>query len=112
LPTVVAQSGPDSATALGRLNWGVDEQNQSWTVSSLRAYVAAQPNDDLSREAGDRNYDIAPWDPSRARQLLRLARGQYPAIQDWTVSVVDESYAPRLKQLAAMYRLPPPSDPA
>ncbi len=64
--------------------------------------------DRVRREAGDPSFAIAPWDPARARQLLRLARSRFPAIRAWSASVVDEQYSPRLKELAALFLIPGP----
>jgi hypothetical protein len=60
------------------------------------------PFDARRREAGDPTFAPAPWKPASARTLLRLARIRFPDIRPWASSGNDESYAPRIKELAAL----------
>ena len=60
------------------------------------------PFDVQRRQAGDPVFTNAAWNPKEARPLLRLARTRFPAVRPWTESLVDEDYAPRIKQLAAL----------
>ena len=63
------------------------------------------------RVAGDPGYAHTPWDPKKARGLLRLARARFLTIQPWTESVVDDGYGPRIKHQAALHAVPPPTSP-
>lgn len=47
-----------------------------------------------------------PWDPDHGRLVLRLARSVFPEIRPWTEGIVDTSYDPRSKLLAAIYGEP------
>lgn len=47
------------------------------------------------------DYQNAPWKPSNARKILRLARVVFPDIKTWTQDLVDEHYDPTLKLFAA-----------
>jgi hypothetical protein len=38
--------------------------------------------------------------------MLLLARAHFPSIRPWTQAVVDASYSPRVRQLAALYTVP------
>ncbi len=58
------------------------------------------------REAGYPAFQYAPWDPARARVLLRLARAAFPQIRGWTEQIVDAAYDPRTKLLAAIHGEP------
>ena len=60
------------------------------------------PFDIQRKQAGDPVFTNAPWNPREARPLLRLARTRFPTVRPWTESLVDEQYAPRIKQLAAL----------
>ena len=58
------------------------------------------------REAGYPAFRDAPWDPARARVLLRLARAVFPQVRGWTEEIVDAAYDPRTKLLAAIHGEP------
>jgi hypothetical protein len=58
------------------------------------------------RDAGDPEFQNAPWRPERGRVLLRLARAAFPEVRPWTEHVVDSSYDPRVKLLAAVHGEP------
>jgi hypothetical protein len=80
------------------------EQHVEWVNSAV-------PFDRVRRDAGDPAFAIAPWEPSNARRLLRLARTHFPEIRNWSASVVDEMYSPRLKQIAALQEPQPQRPP-
>ena len=58
------------------------------------------------RDDGNPAFQLAPWDPRGARVLLRLARAAFPQIRSWTDDLVDASYDPRTKLLAAIFGEP------
>ena len=58
------------------------------------------------RDDGNPVFRNAPWQPARARVLLRLARTAFPQIRGWTEDIVDHAYDPRTKLLAAIYGEP------
>jgi hypothetical protein len=58
------------------------------------------------RDDGNPVFQNAPWDPARARVLLRLARAAFPEIRGWTEQIVDPFCDPRTKLLAAIYGEP------
>jgi hypothetical protein len=58
------------------------------------------------RDDGNPVFQLAPWDPRRARVLLRLARATFPQIWSWTDDLVDAAYDPRTKLLAAIFGEP------
>ncbi len=59
---------------------------------------------DLRRkQAGDPVFADSLWNPKDARPLLRLARTRFVTVRAWTTALVDEDYAPRIKQLAALH---------
>jgi len=58
------------------------------------------------RDAGNPAFRDAPWEPARARVLLRLARAAFPEVRTWTEDIVDPAYDPRTKLLAAIYGEP------
>jgi hypothetical protein len=58
------------------------------------------------RDDGNPVFQHAPWDPTRGRLLLRLARPAFPEIRPWTDDIVDARYDPRTKLLAAVYGEP------
>lgn len=59
---------------------------------------------DITRcKAGQTDYCNLPWKTTSARLLFRLARPTFPAIQSWTVDVVDVNYDPMIKLLAAAF---------
>lgn len=61
------------------------------------------PFDIQRKQSGDPTYSNSPWNPQEARILLRLARTIFPTVRTWTDSVVDDNYAPKTKQLAALF---------
>jgi hypothetical protein len=61
------------------------------------------PFDIARAKAGQKEYMNLPWDPTGARQIFRLARPIFPAIQSWTNGVVDVKYDPMIKLLATIY---------
>jgi len=58
------------------------------------------------RDDGNPEFANAPWNPARGRVLLRLARASFPQVRPWTEQIVDPSYDPRTKLLAAIYGEP------
>jgi len=58
---------------------------------------------DLQRkQAGDPAFANALWNPKEARPLLLLARTRFATVRPWTIALVDEDYALRIRQLAAL----------
>lgn len=58
------------------------------------------------KEANDPHFQNKPWEPERARKLLRLSRILYKEKSDfnkWTRNVVDEDYDPFIKLLTALH---------
>ena len=58
------------------------------------------------KETNDPHFQNRPWEPQRARKLLRLSRVLYKEKSDfneWTRSVVDEDYDPFIKFLVALH---------
>lgn len=63
--------------------------------------------DIVRKEAGDIAFQNKPWEPRRARYLLRLSRALFKGKGDfdqWTQSVVDENYSPFIKFITALNR--------
>ena len=60
------------------------------------------PFDIQRKQVSDPVFTNAAWNPKEARNLLRLARTRFPAVRPWTESLVDDQYAPRIKQLAVL----------
>jgi len=62
---------------------------------------------DITRkEANDSHFQNKPWEPQRARKLLRLSHLLYKEKSDfsgWTRSVIDENYDPFIKLLTALH---------
>jgi hypothetical protein len=58
------------------------------------------------RDDGNPEFANLPWNPERGRVLLRLARASFPQVRPWTEHIVDASYDPRTKLLAAIYGEP------
>jgi hypothetical protein len=58
------------------------------------------------RDDGNPSFANAPWKPTAGRVLLRLARAAFPEVRPWTEQIVDPSYDPRTKLLAAIYGEP------
>jgi hypothetical protein len=58
------------------------------------------------RDDGNPDFANQPWKPERGRVLLRLARVSFPEVRPWTEQIVDPSYDPRTKLLAAIYGEP------
>ena len=57
-------------------------------------------------DAGNPVFQVAPWNPAGGRVLLRLARASFPEIRGWTDQLVDASYDPRPKLMAAIFGEP------
>ena len=64
------------------------------------------PFDRERRDDGNPVFRNAPWDPAHGRVVLRLARTVFPEIRGWTEQIVDQTYDPRTKLLAAIYGEP------
>lgn len=62
--------------------------------------------DEIRRDDGNPAFQPEPWDPTRGRVVLRLARPVFPEIRPWTEDIVDARYDPRTKLLAAIYGEP------
>jgi hypothetical protein len=62
--------------------------------------------DAVRRDDGNPAFQPEPWDPTRGRVVLRLARPVFPEIRPWTEDIVDARYDPRTKLLAAIYGEP------
>jgi hypothetical protein len=58
------------------------------------------------RDDGNPEFANLPWNPERGRVLLRLARVSFPEVRPWTEQIVDPSYDPRTKLLAAIHGEP------
>jgi hypothetical protein len=58
------------------------------------------------RDDGNPAFRNAPWQPTGARVLLRLARAAFPQVRDWTEDIVGPAYDPRTKLLAAVHGEP------
>lgn len=61
--------------------------------------------DIVRKDAEDNSFQNKPWEPKRARKLLRLSRALFKERNDfdeWTRIVVDEDYEPFIKLLTAL----------
>ncbi len=58
------------------------------------------------RNAGDPTFATAPWQLKDGAFTLLMARAYFPTIRPWTQAVVEGSYTPRVRQLAALYAAP------
>jgi len=58
------------------------------------------------RDDGNPTFRNAPWQPTGARVLLRLARAAFPQVRAWTEDIVGPACDPRTKLLAAVYGEP------
>ncbi len=69
-------------------------------------FAATTVSFDVTRRKAGYPQFRGPWDPSRARVLLRLARAAFPQVRGWTEEIVDAAYDPRTKLLAAIHGEP------
>ena len=54
------------------------------------------------KKAGYEKYQNQPWDPTEARELLRLGRVPFPGIRNWTGSTVDAKYSNMFKLMVSV----------
>ena len=99
---------PQPTPGVTRLNWGLLPAFDSATAGHVHIEFAGTTfSFDIDRrEAGYAKFRDAPFDPARARVLLRLARVAFPDVRAWTEQIVDAAYDPRTKLLAAIHGEP------